>query len=66
MNKYRIIEVSDSHLAIETIDLYDPELEKSAQVIGNAIPHFGLNRHLGTSSDVKHLVPLDVKKAAKV
>lgn len=62
----RVIEISDSHLSIETIDLYDPELQKSAQIIGQAIPHFGLNRHLGTSSDVKHLVPFPVRKAAKV
>jgi Icc protein len=61
----RIIEVSDSEISIEPFDLFDPELNKQAQVIGNAINHFRLNPHpLGNGSDVKHTVPLRVQKKA--
>ncbi|MGK7376886.1 metallophosphoesterase family protein [Planococcus sp. 1R117A] len=57
----RVIEVSDSHISIDTVDLYDPELNKHAQVVGDAINHFQLNPHpLGTDSDMKHLIPLPV------
>lgn len=63
----RIIDLSDTEISIETIDLYDPELQKSAQVIGHAIPHFSLNRQLlGPDSDVKHVIPLPVRKAQRV
>ncbi|WKA58252.1 metallophosphoesterase [Planococcus shenhongbingii] len=57
----RVIEVSDSHISIDSVDLYDPELNKQAQVIGDAINHFQLNPHpLGIDSDMKHLIPLPV------
>lgn len=55
----RLIEVSDSHISIDSVDLYDPELYKHAQAVGNAINHFSLNPlQLGTESDAKSLIPL--------
>ncbi|MBZ5199930.1 metallophosphoesterase [Planomicrobium chinense] len=58
----RVIEVSDSEISIHSIDLYDPELNKQAQVIGNAISHFQLNPHpLGTLNDMQHRIAFPVR-----
>ncbi|MCJ1907771.1 metallophosphoesterase family protein [Planococcus ruber] len=55
----RIIEVTDSQISIDSVDLYDPDLYTRAQYIGNAISHFGLNPHqLGTEKDVRHTIVL--------
>lgn len=61
----RIIEVTDSQISIDSVDLYDPDLYKRAQYIGNAISHFGLNPHqLGTEKDVRHTIVLLPEKEA--
>jgi len=63
----RVIEVSDSEISIHSIDLYDPELNKQAQVIGNAISHFQLNPHpLGTLNDLQHQIALEPASTKKV
>ncbi|RNF39856.1 metallophosphoesterase family protein [Planococcus salinus] len=55
----RTIEVSESHISVDSIELDDPELRKHAQVIGNAINHFQLkSQPLGTDGDTKLLIPL--------
>lgn len=58
----RIIEVSDTNISIEPVDLFDPELYGRSQAIGKAINHFQLNPHpLGSDNDVKHVIPLPVR-----
>ncbi|TWT27186.1 metallophosphoesterase [Planomicrobium sp. CPCC 101110] len=55
----RIIDISDSLISIDSIDLSDPLLEEQAKVIGEAINHFSLRVDpLGTDADMKHLIPL--------
>ncbi|TWT01762.1 metallophosphoesterase [Planomicrobium sp. CPCC 101079] len=55
----RIIEISDSLISIDSIDLSDSLLEEQAKVIGDAINHFSLRVDpLGTDADMKHLIPL--------
>ncbi|QDY45131.1 metallophosphoesterase [Planococcus glaciei] len=63
----RVIEVTDSEISIHSIDLYDPELNKQAQVIGSAISYFQLNPHpLGTLNDLQHQIPLEPASTKKV
>lgn len=58
----RLIEVSDSLLSIDYVSFADLELQKHAQVIGEAIDHFRLNPcPLGTAADVKYAIPLPKK-----
>ncbi|WP_142830870.1 metallophosphoesterase family protein [Planococcus soli] len=55
----RLIEVSESLLSIDYISFADLELQKHAQVIGEAIDHFRPNPcPLGTAADVKYAIPL--------
>ncbi|MDQ0427385.1 putative phosphodiesterase [Planomicrobium stackebrandtii] len=55
----RLIEVSESLLSIDYISFADLELQKHAQVIGEAIDHFRPNScPLGTAADVKYAIPL--------
>lgn len=55
----RIVEVSDSLISIDSIDLSDPLLKEQAKVIGEAINHFRLREDsLGTDADLKHMIPL--------
>lgn len=63
----RTIEISESHISIDSIDLYDPEMRKHAQVIGNAINHFKLNpQPLGTDRDTKSLIPLSKRTVSSI
>lgn len=55
----RLIEVSESLLSIDYVSFTDLQLQKHAQVIGEAIDHFRLNPYpLGTAADVKYAIPL--------
>ncbi|TWT07875.1 metallophosphoesterase [Planococcus sp. CPCC 101016] len=55
----RLIKVSDSLLSIDYISFDQLQLQKHAQVIGDAIDHFRLNScPLGTAADVKYNIPL--------
>lgn len=55
----RIIDVSESLIAIDYIPLVDPKLKSAAHTIGTAIDHFQLKPHpLGTQADVKYAIPL--------
>ncbi|WKA54580.1 metallophosphoesterase family protein [Planococcus shixiaomingii] len=55
----RVIDVSDSLISIDSIDLSDPLLKEQAKIIGKAINHFSLREDsLGTEADLKHLIPL--------
>jgi 3',5'-cyclic-AMP phosphodiesterase len=66
----RIIDVTDSFISIDSIDLSDPLLREQAKAIGETIKHFRLREEaLGTEADVQHLIPLlpaAKKSAAKV
>lgn len=58
----RTIEISDTHISVDSVELNDFELQKRARTIGNAINHFQLNlAPLGLESDVKCLIPLPVR-----
>lgn len=55
----RLIEISDSSIAIDFIDLHEPELNKRAETIGNAMNHFQLKREQAVEvPDAKQLIPL--------
>ncbi|AQQ55179.1 hypothetical protein B0X71_16620 [Planococcus lenghuensis] len=55
----RTIEVTDSEIIIDFVDVSDPLLKAKAQIIGNSIPYFLLNRNFaGTERDVRHVIPL--------
>ncbi len=55
----RIIEVTDSHISIDLIDLYDPAQYQRAQIIGNAINHFQLNpQRTDADRETHQLIPL--------
>lgn len=61
----RVIEVSDSHIEIDSVNLYDPDMYKRSQFLGESISHFGLNPHqLGEESDVKQLIPFPAREEA--
>ncbi|PSL40205.1 calcineurin-like phosphoesterase family protein [Planomicrobium soli] len=55
----RIIDITDSLISIDTVNLSDPLLEEQGKIIGEAIHHFRLREEpLGTDADLKHLIPL--------
>lgn len=58
----RTIEISDTHISIDSVELNDDELQRRGRIIGNAISHFQLNpAPLGLESDIKCLIPLPVR-----
>lgn len=63
----RVIEVSESHISIDSIDLYDPAQYQRAQIIGNAINHFQLNpQQAGADRETHQLIPLPDRIKAQI
>ncbi|AQQ55472.1 metallophosphoesterase family protein [Planococcus lenghuensis] len=62
----RVIEVADSHISINSVDLSDAQLKQQAQVIGEAIDHFRLNPFSsGTGANANQVISLSPPIPAK-
>lgn len=63
----RMIEITDSFIAIDSVVIGDAELKTHAEEIGNAIKHFTLKRNpVGDAAYFKYMIPLpDLSKEEK-
>lgn len=63
----RLINITDSFIAIDSVVIDDRELKFYAEEIGNSIKHFTLKRNpVGAAADFKYMIPLpDLSKEEK-
>lgn len=55
----RTIEITDAEIIIDFVDVSDPLLKAKAQIVGNSIPYFLLNREFsGEETDIRHVISL--------
>lgn len=55
----RVIEITESFIAIDSVMIDDDALKNHAEEIGNAIPHFALKRNpVGDAAYFKYMIPL--------
>lgn len=62
----RLIEISDSHISIDAVDLYEPSQYQRAQTIGNAINHFQLNPQQADDDKTRQVILLPGRAKAQI